>query len=1158
MGLNQNLHHVDLFLGAPLQEPSEIQFLNTLCTHLGERKAQAIIFANFYTGRFKQQVDFLVITSNCACVVELKNYNVPVFGEINGPWELRNTDGTLIEELSERNPYHQAREAKYAISDEMHWLSRDHPELPTPPENRKFFSMMESVVCIFPDIPSGSQVTLGDYKTHIKGYSKFLEFLFSSMNSPRWTKDDWLIFAMKLGLRQEGFSEAAHPEKRVALDSTEAYIKRFLDFYGRNLPELAVTEMTMEGKPCNLDSLLPLLHSQKNFQLIGPSGSGKTHLIKHLSVQSISAGYAPVFVPAKYFLGKLSELLNRTVAHLHPGNAGQLLKSLASSGRRPFLIIDGVNESPIRQFGPLIETLQAFALRQKFSVIITSRSELDLPAEISGPIIYLNYLTKEEKLKVASVYLTEPESIIEVMFDALRTPFEVFLAVQSAREAGKHITKYELFNSYSRRCLELGEDSSLAFRILVKVAQIMAERFSNAVLLSEFKRIAEAVTESVRAKPDAIATALESGLIEVQHGNLSFSHEMIQRFFEAEAILLGDACTEEMSKPRNYHLADFVLGAQADTESAKKLVRLNAFQNLLSEGFEGHFGKYVIEAIHSDIAQLFEKAKIELKEIDFIFTPQKGPFGTNLELVGGMKWTSYESALMGTIGRAFMKGFLIDPVLRLVQETERMCFKLLDSKGFPDQMRIRLRNDLFPLLYVWQSEKSPSVSKIFSGISTSKIWFEQGENSELARLTESAFMNLEKQPLGVLYLLCEIIKRSERSSVIPQLPRFLRHCWNTGIYHLRLEALSAIQMVNRQVNGRLRTEIAETVKALDWENNVGLSTEILETLTYYDAIEMGITVEDASEEIHRLLYPTPESEKEIRELQSLSKEWNDIHKPEFGEKIHEKEPDEVQNQFVYTAYMKIFEDVFQGVYNEAIERLEKDELRRFLTMAALGAPSDALFVGTILNRLLELDDPRTLPAFEKWAAIPDHKPFMIQDAIEAFLLGIVGLARHTDNPPLLKRPQRDDEAAWQCYREMLFWLHKPSIEEQTVRKNCAPCWQRLLGRFSHAAIDPLMRIQGGILDGFSARLGYYKDPATFFPSEVKDILEAGLEAKSELTSLFGDHIYFKKDHGNFMVQMLEEVGNETSIPLLEKLMESTDIGQIAVKAIRAIRARIVS
>ena len=43
-----------------------------------------------------------------------------------------------------------------------------------------------------------------------------------------------------------------------------------------------------------------------------------------------------------------------------------------------------------------------------------------------------------------------------------------------------------------------------------------------------------------------------------------------------------------------------------------------------------------------------------------------------------------------------------------------------------------------------------------------------------------------------------------------------------------------------------------------------------------------------------------------------------------------------------------------------------------------------------------------------------------------------------------------------------------------------------------------------------------------------------------------------------MVQMLEKVGNETSIPLLEKLMETTDLGQIAVKAIRAIRARIVS
>jgi DNA replication protein DnaC len=963
---------------------------------------------------------------------------------------------------------------------------------------------------------------------------------------------------MKLGLRQEGVSEAAHPEKRATLDQSEAYIERFLDFYGRNLPKLAVTEMTMEGKPCNLESLLRLLHSEKKFQVIGPSGTGKTHLIKHLSLQSISAGYAPVFVPAKYFLGRLSELLDRSVVHLHPGNAGQLFKSLLASGRYPFLIIDGVNECPTRHFGSLIETLQAFALRQKFPIIFTSQSELDLPTELLGPIIYFNYLTKEEKLKVASVYLTEPESIIAVMFDALRTPFEIFLVVQTALEAGRHITKYELFNSYSRRCLECGEDSSLAFRILVKVAQIMAERLSTAILLSEFKRIAEAVAESVRAKPDAIATALESGLIEVQHGSFSFSHEMIQRFFEAEAILSGDACAEEMAKPRNYHLADFVLGAQADTESAKKLVRLDAFQNLLLDGFEGHFGKYVGEAIHSDIAELFEKAKRELREIDFVFNPQKGPFGTNLELVGGMKWTSYERALMGTIGRAFMKGFLIDPVLKLVQETDRICFKLLDNKGFPDEMRIRLRNDLFPLLYVWQAEKSLSVSQIFSGISMSRIWFEQGENPELARLTESVFMNLEKQPLGVLYLMCELIRRSERSSAMSQLPRFLRHCWNTGIYHLRLHALEAIQLANTIVNGQLRSEIVDTINALDYGGNVFLSTTILEILSAYDEIEVGVTVDDAFDEIHRLLYPTPESEKEIRQLQALSKEWDDIHQPKLGDKIHEKEVDEVYNLFAYNAWSKILEEVYQGVYYEAIELLEKDELRRFLTMAALGASSYASFVATILKRLLELDDPRTLAAFEKWAAIPDHKPFMIHDAIESFLLGIVGLARYTDNPPLLKRPQRDDEAAWQCYREILFWLHKPSIEDQTVRKNCAPCWQRLLGRFSCAAIDPLMRIQGAIRSGISARLGFYKDPASFSPSEVKDILEAGLEARSELTSLFGDHDYFKKDHGNFMVKMLEEVGNETSISLLENLIESADLGQIAAKAIRTIRARVVS
>jgi len=226
-------------------------------------------------------------------------------------------------------------------------------------------------------------------------------------------------------------------------------------------------------------------------------------------------------------------------------------------------------------------------------------------------------------------------------------------------------------------------------------------------------------------------------------------------------------------------------------------------------------------------------------------------------------------------------------------------------------------------------------------------------------------------------------------------------------------------------------------------------------------------------------------------------------------------------------------------------------------MAALGGQSGDIMYGTILVRLLKLDDPRSLPAFEKSSALPNSESFYTQGSVESFLLGIVGIARYAESPPLLNRPLRDDEAAWQAYREILFWLHKPSLEETSVRENCAPCWHRLMQRFIRSAIDPLMRIVQAIGEGLSTRLEFYKDPVQFFPLEVKYVVEEGLTIRSELTSLFGKEDIFRKDHGRFLVGILEQLGDETSIMALEKLLDDSQLGTPAARAIRVIRARMV-
>ena len=1115
-----------LFVGDLLQEPSEIQFLNRLTSDLRDRQQGAIIFTNFHAGKANQQIDFFIITSNCACVVELKNFTIPVFGQVNGPWELKIPDGTLSKSLGERNPYHQALNAKYAISDEMHNLLAGHPELPKPPGNKSYVYTMESVVCIFPEIPQGSNLTVGDFKAYVKDYGDFLKFLLLSGKSPGWTKYDWIKLANNLNLQQRDVSRAAYPNQREASEQSELYLDRFIDYYGRNLPEFVPIQISVDNKPCTLESLLSALSVGKSLQVVGPSGCGKTHLIKHLAILSIENGHAPILISAKYFGGFFSDLLDRSVMHLYDGNGLELLATLSASGRTPFFIIDGINECPTHRIPELLETTQAFALRRKHFTIFTSQKMIELPTELEGAIIRLDYLTDLEKRKVLAAYLQQPSANIEAVLEVIKTPFEISLLAKSTLELGSDFTKYTLFNSYTRKSLECCENSSLAFRTLVNVGQIMAERLLTAIPESEFRRIFELVSEDYRIRPDAFSVIPKSGLIEIRQGYCSFSHEMVQYFFEAEAFLSKYGSTAErateMERPRNHHLADFILGAQGDTQNTRILIKSKAFHSLLLEGIKGRYGKYTKAAVEADISIFFRKADEEVEKIDLTFKKLDGSFGITIEPETGTDWTSYEIALMNAIGQGFSReGLFINQVIELLTKTDRNCFRLLESKRIPQIDKVTLQESLCFSLYVAIPQKQLPISIIIQQIRPT--WIREF-TPKLECAMRSLLEDLKNQPIGVLFLLCNLI-RGAKADFTSELPNLLKRCWETQIYNLRLDALYAVQDRTHQVEEPIRSELIGIVKKLDWEGNLGLSTTITEVLASYEALEVGITVDDAAEEIVRLL-----------------EDWENPFNYEHA----------------YTICTYVFEDVFQGVYYEAIYNLAPENRGKLLTMAALGAPEYSFNIGWILQQLVEMDFPNAIKAYLKWGMIPYSEAPSIDEVISAFLSAIIGLAHYRDKLPYLNRPLRDDEAAWRAYGEILFWLHKPSITESNMREKCAPCWERLESLYIRAALDPLFLIEKTISWGAQYNKVRVKDPLIIFPSEVKAILEECVKIMPELTSLFKFISWRRQEHNKFIIETLGKMGDETTIPLLEPILESAELGAEAAKAIRKIRERKVT
>src|ERR1700746_2037879 len=142
---------IELLIGAPLKG-SEALFLRQLYSDLGPH-GRALILANFEVaqGSSSVQIDFVVVTSKRAELLELKCLTGPVFGTENGPWKIEDPGGNQVT-YPGMNPWEQARDAKLALNDAMRLYQRRDPNVPCPRRGR--FFEFDARVCIYPTLHS--------------------------------------------------------------------------------------------------------------------------------------------------------------------------------------------------------------------------------------------------------------------------------------------------------------------------------------------------------------------------------------------------------------------------------------------------------------------------------------------------------------------------------------------------------------------------------------------------------------------------------------------------------------------------------------------------------------------------------------------------------------------------------------------------------------------------------------------------------------------------------------------------------------------------------------------------------------------------------------------------------------------------------------------
>lgn len=1110
---------IDVFWESEPDHQSELDFLARLRADLAAQSRDALILVNFHLTAARQVDCLVVFPGHHMCHVELKHYVQPLIGDKNGPWRAMQPDGSL-QVIEGQNPYAQASRQRFALSDDLRSFAEGNPGAPHPP-GKKYYRWFDSVVCIFPVLAESSSVP-SDYKVKTLGYKELLALLTNSTQRFPWGGSTWLEFIRYLGLTRTGATPKGTLTSSDAHSLVETYRQEFFDFYSRGLHEHVPTPLFTDDPTIDEPDVPALLRASTSVQLLGVSGSGKSHLATHTVLAHLDE-WVPIFVRAGMYGGRLSNLLDRSVAPLTTQIAQHILNAATQVQAQILLIVDGFNECPAKLQEQLLSDLAALFRRHQPVLLLTSQSPVALPSPINATTVTMGSLDPSERQAILASY-GAPE--IRDMSEPFQTAYELSIAAECVNELKHPVTRAQLFDAFIRRNLD-GLSSPAVTRVALRqVALGMDEKLTAALPIDEVWRCAERALASQSASLESIDNLFRCRLVRMQQGSFAFSHELLGRFLTGEALLLAnsaapDRLVHELERPRHADLPELVIPLETRASALRMVMAGLADAELFLKSLDDECGKLAADIANREALATFATTTELMDEVSLIFQDLDSFPHAELDRDG---LSMSGSAILAAASKLLPSGRFLNEALALFDATDRALHRAAHAAERDGRHPLPPSALVSAIVGIRTDRRQIPAAILIEGCSHARYDFRfRARSFEPVNVgvLEPLIQDIQPQSYSRLYFLCHLLEAAEATNVVHLVPIMLQKCWDSGAYHLRLQGLETTQHFCREASGPVREEIIELLDGFDVQYNIILSSTLVEVLSSYGVIEPPGSTEAILNEIHTLLNATPNEEA---------------------------------YQLAHGIYSSQFEDVVAAPYCEAIAALSDDERLQLLTLAAQGA-RDSFFVDTILHTLLQARDPRSLPAFEHWVRRP-KQGFMPQEETACYSLAIQGLAYLQASPPSQSEPANDNEAAWQCYGQLIFWLFRPGISSTQIAEHCTPIWNRLLGPLSRAAADPLYQLaHAWSLSSTESSKGEdtnsHRRIVKTFPDEVRRLLENALGQIDSLTSIY--HHLDQSQLAQYVLEILGTVGNEATISRLAEYVEDPRLGRSALQAIKSLR-----
>ncbi|KFX64045.1 hypothetical protein KBK24_0120505 [Burkholderia sp. K24] len=923
----------EIYVGAPIDQDSERQFLSSIVRWLEEGRFSFVILANVHIGG--RQIDCIVATERSVSVIEVKSSYLPVRGDLNGNWARLYASG---EWGTYTNAYQQVLAAKNAVRDAM-----------AAKPVGKFYP--DGHVVFASGLPEGSRVTTGDFKATVTTLDQFLSSFNIQSGSP-WALSDWQALALRLKLTPASLDDAvASPEDWKAAECLKQYNAVFAVEYGRDaarwLPEDAGQRST----------LLAAATTGPGCFISGPSGCGKTLMVKWLAAELANAGNPTFFFAAKDFTGSWAEFIRREVGLLSDHNPSALLRSIAQADKPIFLVLDGINELGAHGQNA-VRGICALARRFGAKLIVTGQQTK--PAAFDGlGSITINRPSVDLKRRIARAAGVPVSAAALEVLKAVGSGIEAEIVGQIGGDLNAGATRLVLLDQYIRMRLgRHGRAASFGLRRLASSFHELVAFSMSEANFDEFMRQWQVGFEDC----DALFTA---NLLVRRAGRISFSHEMLQnacaafdiaRKAEADPMTLGF----RLSAPLLEGIAGDIVSAIEDTATCRAVLGEVRSPVLLAAAADGELGPVAGSVAQALLVETANACRIEIQSARLVLLTEGDSVRVDWADDGRQDWTEAECARLCAIGQRAAAGAWLDGYLEL-------CARM-DERLTSERKRLAeaAREVSFPL-------RSRSFELAYYGFGT-RIGFTHvaraGHPSfrELPAEAKRRQFSLAAMSSGQVHFFLEnrraFFGDADACQFAEELIYLMRERFRFEPYHVQLAALHAAGFA-RLAPAETVERLVKSIDALDVApTNWAISTSII------DALKMLGALDDEGEG----------SREQIRsELASVLGDDESL----------------VDRDLALSLCLRMFDHPFDSIYCEEIDALDEN-LRRRLYRRALGASDikKCMSLSWLSGKVASFEDMADVSLMQPLATLPESSNPFPQEEWGGFVVAIRFLGRH--------------------------------------------------------------------------------------------------------------------------------------------------------------------